>query len=98
VANAHLLTYTTLAAANQRYMVAADSYSYQMFCDIIRANFPDLRTSTPKGEPGKLLPEVYRINNIKSVNDLGLEYRPMEQTVIDTVRSLKALEQMLVLE
>lgn len=93
VASGHLLAYTTAAAANQRYAVAASSYGYQMFCDIIRAHSPDLRDSTPKGVTGQPLPEVYKVNNTKAKRDLGLDCHRMERTVVDAITSLMALEE-----
>jgi nucleoside-diphosphate-sugar epimerase len=92
IATAHLLAYTTPAAANQRYMISNAPYSYQIFCDIIRKNFPDLAATTPEGDANKPLPPVYQLDTSKSITELGLKYRPIEETVVDAVNSLRELE------
>lgn len=95
VAQAHLLAYQTPDAANQRYLIAAAAYSYQLFIDIIRARFPELAATTPKGNANKPLPDVYKLDTSKIKRDFGIKFLPMEKTVVDTVRSLRELERKL---
>jgi hypothetical protein len=90
-----LLAYTTEAAANQRYMVANSSYDYQIFLDMIRSKFPDLRATTVEGNVGEPLPPVYKLDTSKVQRELGLTFRPMEETIVDTVNSLRELEKQL---
>ncbi|RFU72435.1 cinnamoyl- reductase [Trichoderma arundinaceum] len=92
LAEAHVLAFEKSAAANQRYLIAASAYSYQQICDIIRAKFPELRDTTSKGETGAPLPPVYRVDTTKANNDLGVKYRSLEDTIGDTVNSLRSLE------
>jgi len=95
LAKAHLLAYTTSAAANQRYLVCGGPFTYQKFCDIIRANFPDLRNTTPEGNAGEPLPPMFSLDTTKVKKDLGLEFTSTEKTIKDTVERLVALEKKL---
>jgi nucleoside-diphosphate-sugar epimerase len=95
VAKAHLLAYQTPAAANQRYAISAGAYSFQLFCDIIRARFPELRATTPEGKSNQPLPDVYKLDASKARRELGIKFRPMEETVIDAVTILRELEKSL---
>lgn len=95
VAEAHARAYETAGAAGQRYLVSAGGYTYQQFCDIIREKCPEVKSKTPEGTPGKELPDVYRTSNEKSKRELGMSYRSMRETVVETVRSLVELEKSL---
>jgi hypothetical protein len=76
-------------------MVSANAFSYQLFVDLIRQKFPELRETTPEGDAGKPLPPVYKIDHGKVQRELGLTFRPMEETIVDTVNSLRELEKRL---
>ncbi|OJJ45980.1 hypothetical protein ASPZODRAFT_67391 [Penicilliopsis zonata CBS 506.65] len=91
-AHAHLRAFETPEAAGQRYLVSGSSYTYQQICDIIRAKFPALRDSTPEGAPGEPIPSAYKLDTRKVVNELGMKFRPLEETVTDTVMSLLTLK------
>jgi nucleoside-diphosphate-sugar epimerase len=86
---AHLKAYTSEAAANQRYLISSGAYSFQQIVDIIRANFPELLSTTPKGNTGEPLPPVYALDTSKAAKEIGMtHYRTLEQTIVDTVKSL----------
>jgi nucleoside-diphosphate-sugar epimerase len=93
VAEAHLRAYETPAAGGERYIITAGSYTYLQVCDIIRENVPEVKAKTPVGTPGAPLPDVYKVSNEKARKELGMSYRSMKETVVDTVRSLYDLEQ-----
>jgi len=95
LAKAHLLAYTTEAAANQRFAITNGRYSYQRLVDIIRAKFPELRDSTPEGNADEPYPPVYSYDASKAKKELGLEFRSIEETVVDTVNSLREMEKKL---
>jgi len=95
VAKAHLFAYQSPAAANQQYLITAHGFSYQWFCDIIRARFPELAATTLEGNSNEPLPDVYRLDNSKAENQLRMEWRPMEETIVDTVNSLREFEKSL---
>jgi len=93
VGEAHLRAYETPAAGGERYFITAGLYTYQQFCDIIRENVPEVKAKTPVGTPGAPSPEVYKVSNEKARKELGISFRSMKETVVDTVRSLYELEQ-----
>ena len=93
VAKAHRLAYELPEAAGQRYFITSGKYSYQMVCDIIRENFPEVRDRVPVGKPGSGLgQEVYKVDNSKAKKELGMTFRSLEETIIDTAKSLLELE------
>jgi nucleoside-diphosphate-sugar epimerase len=95
LATAHRLAFEKKEAAGQRYLITNGPYTYQIFLDIIREKFPELRHVAVEGNPGQGLPDVYRLDNSKSIRELGLTYRSIEETVVDSVESLRALNQKL---
>ncbi|KAK4082395.1 uncharacterized protein Triagg1_2207 [Trichoderma aggressivum f. europaeum] len=90
---AHVLAYEKPEAAGQRYLVSSSAYSYQQICDIIREKFPELKELTPKGNTGTPLPPAYRLDNTKTVTELGLTLRPLEESIVDMVNSLLKLRE-----
>ncbi|KAH8883055.1 NAD(P)-binding protein [Thozetella sp. PMI_491] len=94
LARAHLEAYRNPAAANQRYLTAGGPYTWQLFANIIREKFPELRDTTPEGNTtDPAIPvNVYTLDTSKVQKELGIEFLPVEKTVIDTINSLKALE------
>lgn len=88
-----MLAYEKPEAAGQRYLVSSSAYSYQQICDIIREKFPELKEQTPKGNTGAPLPPAYRLDNTKTVTELGLTLRPLPETIVDMVNSLLKLRQ-----
>lgn len=92
VAEAHVQAFERPEAAGQRYLIANSSYSYQKIVDIIRDKFPELQEKTPKGDAGAQLPPVYRLDTSKATKELGMVFRPLEETIVDTVTSLIAIQ------
>ncbi|GFP59623.1 putative uncharacterized oxidoreductase C513.07 [Trichoderma asperellum] len=92
LAEAHVLAYEKPEAAGQRYLIANSAYSYQQICDIIREKFPELQDLTPKGDTGAPLPPIYRLDTTKAATQLGIKFRPLQETVVDMVNSLLALQ------
>ena len=41
------------------------------------------------------LPDVYKLDTLKAAKELGMTYRTMEETLVDTVTSLRELEKSL---
>ncbi|KAL7941323.1 NAD(P)-binding protein [Trichoderma barbatum] len=93
LADAHVLAYEKPEAAGQRYLIANSAYSYQQICDIIRERFPQQSELTPKGNPGAPLPSSYQLDTTKAVTELGLKFRPLQETIVDMVNSLLKLRQ-----
>jgi nucleoside-diphosphate-sugar epimerase len=78
----------------ERYFVAAGTYTYTDICHTIAKWFPQLvnsgLTPNPAGVPAA--PPHYEVDNRKSREELGLEYRNLEECVVDTVHSLLKLQ------
>jgi nucleoside-diphosphate-sugar epimerase len=89
VALSHVLALTSAAAANQRIITSAASFSFQEFLDIAAKLYPDIVKD--KGVPGAGKDAVHKIQykNEKSVEVLGLKYRTMEETTRDSIEDFK---------
>ena len=63
--------------------------------EIIRDNFPDYADLVPKTaeglEPGARPAEVYGYDNSRAREVLGLEFTSLKDSIVDTVKSLKAV-------
>ncbi|PGH08395.1 hypothetical protein GX51_01221 [Blastomyces parvus] len=83
-------------AAGQRFFVTAGNFCNRQIAEIVSEEFPGLREKLPVGDalkPGEFPAEgSVGYNNAKSREVLGLEYRPLKETVVDTVRSLLAIQ------
>jgi nucleoside-diphosphate-sugar epimerase len=98
LALAHRLAYEKPEAAGQRFLITTSGYSYQKFVDIIKEKFPELANKVPaKANPAnEAFPDgVYKLDNRKAREVLGIKFRPMEETVVDAVKYLQGLEKKL---
>jgi nucleoside-diphosphate-sugar epimerase len=95
LAQAHFRAYESEKAAGQRYLTSDGPYTFQWMANIIRDKFPELKDGTPEGKPAETLPDVYRLDCSKVQKELGIEFYSLEQTVVDTVNSLRELEKSL---
>lgn len=97
VARAHVKALEVSGAANQRFLVTAGRYSYQEIVDVLRKSdkIPsNVKTENlPQGAPGGGYAGdfVYNLSNEKSKTLLGLEYRGLEESVVDAAVQLVAL-------
>ncbi|KAJ9221648.1 hypothetical protein DTO027B5_6369 [Paecilomyces variotii] len=94
VALAHLRAYEIPEAGNQRFFLCNGNFSYQMMCDILRENIPELRDRVPIGKPGSGFGgvELYKTDASKAEKVLGIKFRPLEVPVVDAARSFLELE------
>ncbi|GAE00037.1 dihydroflavonal-4-reductase, putative [Paecilomyces variotii No. 5] len=81
-------------AGNQRFVVCARQFSFQEICDILRSRFPELSERTPIGKPGtnSLPPGAYSIDNSKVKSVLGVDFRSLEETVLDAASCMLEIE------
>jgi len=91
---AHVLAIERPAAANQRYLLSAGRYSARQFLEVIWKYYPERAAAKDVPKPGELYPAegTYTSNNSKSVKDLGMTYRSLEESVLDTLRRFEELE------
>jgi len=89
----HVLAMEKEEAANKRFFFTAGYFNSRDIMEIIRKNFPDLEKNLPpKDVKGGDYPEggVYKYNNKRSEEVLGMKWTPLEKTIVDLVKSLQA--------
>lgn len=91
VALAHVRAILTPEAGGKRFYVVGGYFSNKRLADVIRAaGFPGLEGRLPSvGVAVDDFPvDVYGFDNTRSREVLGIEYRGLEESVVDTVRSI----------
>lgn len=95
VALAHALAVEKAEAANKRIFITAGRFSNREIVEIIADAFPQLRDKLPTGDLLKLgeYPPGgwYGYDDELSRVVLGLAYRTLKESIIDTVKSLQAV-------
>ncbi|KIW18321.1 hypothetical protein PV08_02609 [Exophiala spinifera] len=89
LALAHVLSIEKPEASGQRIFMAAGMGLEREMGDIIKRSFPQLAKNVRDDLVGDMPP--YSINNSKAKEILGISYRSLDETVVDTVKSLQAL-------
>ena len=95
LALAHVKAAELPDAANKRFFIVTGLFSNKMIAEIIRENFPERASKLPEGdglEPGDF-PEggTFSYDNKRAVEVLGLKFRSLKESIVDTVKSLEAL-------
>ena len=94
LALAHVKATELPEAANKRFFVTAGYFSNEEIADIIRENFPELKNELPaKGTKGGGYPEdgIYKYDNSRVKQILGIEFRSLKESIVDAVKSLQAV-------
>lgn len=95
LARAHVEALLRDAAGGKRYTpVSPEPFSFGLAARIVREGFPG-RARTPGAAPAEdeALPgPSYGLDGATAARELGLEYRPFEQTVVDLVAQMEELE------
>ncbi|EED18729.1 NAD dependent epimerase/dehydratase, putative [Talaromyces stipitatus ATCC 10500] len=93
---AHVLAIEKDEAAGKRYFLCASPFCNVDLVEIIAESFPKYKDLLPKGDalelgryPGSGPP--YKVDHSRSVNELGLKYRTLKESVEDTVKSIEVL-------
>ncbi|KAH7112060.1 hypothetical protein EDB81DRAFT_829083 [Dactylonectria macrodidyma] len=84
------------ARENRRYLLTEGYFTNQDICKIIGRWFPEYQDALPScggGDGGYPKEGVYGFDNSRATEELGLRYRTLEESVVDTVRSLKDVQQ-----
>lgn len=97
VSRAHILSLDSPATSNQRVLLVNAHITPQLVVNIIRKNFPELKSRVPEGNPSQIVPDgvqMTRWNNGKSFQVFGKDwaYRDLETSVVDTVKDILRLE------
>ena len=96
VAEAHVAAFEKPDAANQRFFTTAGYFSNREICNIIKKNFPQFKDLPSESTPGGGYPKgtsdegLYGYNNERSIEILGLKYRTLEESIIDSIKSFQA--------
>jgi nucleoside-diphosphate-sugar epimerase len=92
LAMAHVKAIEMPGAVGKRFLVTAGYMCNKDIADCIRKNFPELRSQLPPEDiEGDMPQDVFKYNNSRSLDILGLKYRPLNECVKDTVKSLQAV-------
>jgi len=92
LALAHVKAAELPEAANKRFFATAGYFTNKEIADIIRKNFPEYKDVLPTPEtPGGDYPKdgLYKYNNKRTVDVLGIKFRTLEESMVDLVKSLK---------
>jgi len=91
VATAHVNAIEKPEAGGKRFLLTAGQFSNQQIVDVILKNFPELADRLPsQREPNDGFPTggVYKGDNTRSKEVLGLEYISFETCIVDLVKVL----------
>lgn len=94
LALAHVKSIELTEAENKRFFVTAGYFSNKEICEIVRKDCPDVAAELPKqGVKGGDYPTdgVYKYDNARVLKDLGIKFRSLEESIVDTVKSLQAV-------
>ncbi|KAI1477453.1 hypothetical protein K445DRAFT_341194 [Daldinia sp. EC12] len=95
LAVAHVRALEKPEAAGQRFLVTAGNYSNAEAAQIIGEEYPEYKDRMPVGEalkPGERpATGVNGYDNTKSIEVLGMKYRPFRESVVGVVESIKGL-------
>nr|XP_023900337.1 ketoreductase azaE-like [Quercus suber]POE50716.1 ketoreductase azae [Quercus suber] len=92
LALAHVLSAEKEEAANKRFFITAGYFSNKEIAQIVGKNFPEYKDGLPTEQtPGGDYPEggVHGYDNSRTKELLGIKFRPLEESIVDTVKSLK---------
>jgi nucleoside-diphosphate-sugar epimerase len=90
----HVLAVEKADAGNKRFFFTAGHFSNKQVVDVVRKNFPEYKDQLPsENEKGGDLPEggLYGVNNNRVKELLGKGFYEFEQTVVDTIKTLKKI-------
>ena len=91
IALAHVRAIEFEKAAGKRFFVTAGHMCNKDLIDIIREEFPEYGSQLPDHPESDMPKEVYKYDNSRSIQVLGLKYRSLRECVVDTVKSLQAV-------
>jgi len=92
----HVLAAEKPKAGGKRFFMVGGHFCNKEIAEIIGEAFPELREKLPAGEalkPGDYPGGgTYGFDNGRSKQVLGLTYRSLKESIVDTVKSLQAVE------
>lgn len=94
LALAHVRAMELKEAGGKRFFITAGHFSNEEIADIIRDAHPELKEKLPaKGVKGGGYPSegLYGFDNSRSKEVLGIKYRSLKESILDTVKSLQEI-------
>ncbi|KAF2763980.1 NAD(P)-binding protein [Teratosphaeria nubilosa] len=95
LALSHVLAMEKQDAANKRFFITTGYFSNKEIAQIVVKDFPQYKKVLPDLQTvqGGNYPEggMYKYNNERAKKLLGVEFRPLEESIKDTVKSLQAV-------
>lgn len=98
LALAHVKQIEIPEAAGKRFFATAGYFSNKEIADIIRKNFPEYADKLPAPDaestgdyPDGTTDSIYKYDNSRMVDILGIKFRTLEESIVDLVKSLKAV-------
>ncbi|KAK6376125.1 methylglyoxal reductase (NADPH-dependent) gre2 [Exophiala oligosperma] len=91
LALAHVKAAEVPEAGGRRFFITAGHYSSKRIVDAIRATHPELSSRLPASDTDGLPKDVYGYDNSQARQILGLTFRPLQESIGDTVTSLLKL-------
>ncbi|KAF7846143.1 hypothetical protein BT93_L5146 [Corymbia citriodora subsp. variegata] len=90
LALAHVRAMEREEAENKRFFITAGFFQNSDVAKIIKDNFPELKEKLPKEMEPDIKEFPYKIDNSRATKILSIEWRKLEESVIDTVKSMQA--------
>ena len=81
------------AAANKRFFITAGYFSNKEIAQIIKKHYPQYKDLPSDSTPGGDYPQegIYKYENKRVIETLGMKFRSLEDSIVDTVKSLQAV-------
>jgi len=95
VAEAHIAAAEKPEAAGKRFLVIAGTFTNAKIAEIIAQEFPAIKEKLPSGkalEQGSTIEGDCIFDNSRAKGVLGIKFRTLKESIVDTVKSLQALE------
>lgn len=91
----HALAVEKDEAAGKRFFMVGGHFSNKEIAEIMGEKFPELKENLPTKDALKTgdYPAIgpYGFDSTRSKSELGMTYRPLEESIVDAVKSLQAL-------
>lgn len=94
VATAHVEALLRPEVSNTRFTLASpESFTYQLAADIMREEFDWAKQVVAEGTPGAPVPEWPKGDGWTASEKLGFTYHSFRESVVDSIRQFKEIEQ-----
>lgn len=74
---------------SERFILSAGTYDSQQIVDILRKHYPARKDIIPEGTPGKYQPRDQLLDCSKATKVLGIQYKSLEESLIELTDSIK---------